>query len=207
MSYMGFCASSGADYMNHLIADRVVAPPDLRFVPVVNFCFGFGFSSYSVGLNNFFSNSAQFSEHLVLLPHSYFVTDHRQQPAWAGIPDPSVSRKEYPELPGSGLLLACFNQVIITWFSVCCSLLVLNSIRTQISRFDIWYCMICSQLYKIDSEVFGVWMQVLLARCFFLIIIIILYCDVVPFHFQKTVYIWRMGFVASILRGRGQIFC
>ena len=43
MSYMGFCASSGADYMNHLIADRVVAPPDLRFVPVVNFCFGFGF--------------------------------------------------------------------------------------------------------------------------------------------------------------------
>ena len=164
-------------------------------------------SSYSVGLNNFFSNSAQFSEHLVLLPHSYFVTDHRQQPAWAGIPDPSVSRKEYPELPGSGLLLACFNQVIITWFSVCCSLLVLNSIRTQISRFDIWYCMICSQLYKIDSEVFGVWMQVLLARCFFLIIIIILYCDVVPFHFQKTVYIWRMGFVASILRGRGQIFC
>jgi predicted O-linked N-acetylglucosamine transferase (SPINDLY family) len=30
MSYMGFCASSGADYMNHLVADRVVAPPDLR---------------------------------------------------------------------------------------------------------------------------------------------------------------------------------
>ena len=54
---------------------------------------------------------SQFSERLALVPNSYFVTDHRQQPAWAGVPDPAVSRAEYPELPARGLLLACFNQV------------------------------------------------------------------------------------------------
>jgi len=83
-SYMGFCASTGAPYMQHMIADRVVAPPEYR---------------------------AQFSERLMLLPYSYFCNDHRQQPAWADIPSAAVSRSMHSELPKEGILLACFNQL------------------------------------------------------------------------------------------------
>jgi predicted O-linked N-acetylglucosamine transferase (SPINDLY family) len=46
----GFCASTGAPYMHHLVSDKVASPPEYR---------------------------SQFSEHLMLMPHSYFVNDHR----------------------------------------------------------------------------------------------------------------------------------
>jgi predicted O-linked N-acetylglucosamine transferase (SPINDLY family) len=67
-----------------MVVDRVVAPPEFR---------------------------AQFSEKLMVLPYSYFCNDHRQQPAWAGVPSAAVQRADYAELPARGVLLACFNQV------------------------------------------------------------------------------------------------
>ena len=57
-SYMGFCASTGAPYMQHMIADRIVAPAE---------------------------HQAQFSERLMIVPNSYFCNDHRQQEAWAHV--------------------------------------------------------------------------------------------------------------------------
>ena len=89
-SYMGFCASTGAPYMQHMIVDRVVAPPE---------------------------HQSQFSERLMVVPNSYFCNDHRQQKQWAAIgaaptgADRSVARAPYPELPASGMVLACFNQL------------------------------------------------------------------------------------------------
>jgi predicted O-linked N-acetylglucosamine transferase (SPINDLY family) len=67
-----------------MVVDRVVAPPEFR---------------------------AQFSEKLMVLPYSYFCNDHRQQPAWAGVPSAAVQRTDYAELPARGVLLACFNQL------------------------------------------------------------------------------------------------
>eukprot|EP00960_Hanusia_phi_P019731 582384-Hanusia_phi.AAC.6 len=80
----GFCASTGAPYMQHMIVDRVVAPPEFQ---------------------------SHFSEKLLVLPYSYFCNDHRQQPSWANIPSSKVSRNQFAELPSRGILLACFNQL------------------------------------------------------------------------------------------------
>ena len=51
VSYLGFPGTSGADFIDYLIADSVVAPP---------------------------SADATFSERLARLPHSYQVNDYRQ---------------------------------------------------------------------------------------------------------------------------------
>ena len=92
-SYMGFCASTGAPYMQHMVVDRVVAPPE---------------------------HQAQFSERLMVVPNSYFCNDHRQQAEWSAIgnlPAPrsaaavAAARAPYKELPSTGILLACFNQL------------------------------------------------------------------------------------------------
>jgi protein O-GlcNAc transferase len=48
---MGFCGSMGAEYIDYIIADRTVIPPEL-----------IGF----------------YSEKIICLPHSYFVNDHKQ---------------------------------------------------------------------------------------------------------------------------------
>jgi protein O-GlcNAc transferase len=50
IAYMGFPGSTGAPYMDYLIADSIVIPPHLR---------------------------RYYSENLILMPHSYFVNSHR----------------------------------------------------------------------------------------------------------------------------------
>jgi protein O-GlcNAc transferase len=81
---MGFCASSGAPYMHHIVSDRVASPPELR---------------------------GQFSEGLMLVPNSYFVNDHRQQQKWAHVGHKIPDRSSFKELPAKGRVAACFNQL------------------------------------------------------------------------------------------------
>lgn len=51
MSYLGFCGTMGADYIDYIIADNVVLPKELRVF---------------------------YQEKVLAMPHSYFVNDHRQ---------------------------------------------------------------------------------------------------------------------------------
>ena len=48
---MGFCGTLGADYMQYMIADDTVVPPDCRKF---------------------------YTEKMMYMPHSYFVNDHKQ---------------------------------------------------------------------------------------------------------------------------------
>jgi len=99
-SYLGFPATSGAQYIDYHITDAVTTPlePEHR---------------------------AAFSEHLVYMPHSYFVNDHMQ--AIPDIADTSArpSRASLG-LPEDKIIFANFNQ-----------------------------------LYKIDPEIFQVWVSIL----------------------------------------------
>lgn len=52
VSYMGFCGTLGAPYVQYMVADRTVIPEDLE---------------------------RYYSEKLVVMPHSYFVNDHKQR--------------------------------------------------------------------------------------------------------------------------------
>lgn len=51
MSYLGFCGTLGADYMQYMIADDTLVPPECRRF---------------------------YTENLLYMPHSYFVNDHKQ---------------------------------------------------------------------------------------------------------------------------------
>jgi protein O-GlcNAc transferase len=48
---MGFCGTMGADFIEYMVADNIVVPPEFR-------CF--------------------YQEKIIAMPHSYFVNDHRQ---------------------------------------------------------------------------------------------------------------------------------
>jgi protein O-GlcNAc transferase len=69
--------------MDGLAADAIVAPPDAQ---------------------------QHFSEKLMLLPPSYFVTDHRQSFLSVLQPRPGVTRDSLG-LPASATVYACFNQL------------------------------------------------------------------------------------------------
>jgi protein O-GlcNAc transferase len=48
---MGFCGTMGAPFMDYLIADATVIPPELR---------------------------VYYDEKIISMPHSFFVNDHKQ---------------------------------------------------------------------------------------------------------------------------------
>lgn len=54
VSYLGFCGTLGAEYMQYMIADETVVPPESRQF---------------------------YTEKMMYMPHSYFVNDHKQ--VWA----------------------------------------------------------------------------------------------------------------------------
>uniref|UniRef100_A0A061RFK4 protein O-GlcNAc transferase n=2 Tax=Tetraselmis sp. GSL018 TaxID=582737 RepID=A0A061RFK4_9CHLO len=86
-SYMGFPATTGADYLPYLITDKVVAPPSLHHC---------------------------YSEHLVLMPHCYFVNDHKQSVPevldTSSAPPPGCTRGELG-LPEDKIVYHCSNQL------------------------------------------------------------------------------------------------
>eukprot|EP01138_Halocafeteria_seosinensis_P000326 gb/GECG01000337.1/.p1 GENE.gb/GECG01000337.1/~~gb/GECG01000337.1/.p1 ORF type:complete len:1380 (+),score=163.53 gb/GECG01000337.1/:1-4140(+) len=83
VSYMGFCGTMGADYIDYFIVDKTVVPSKLR---------------------------KYYTEKLVYLPHSYFVNDHRQSARDVLDPSKIPGRSKYG-IPQNTFVFANFNQV------------------------------------------------------------------------------------------------
>mmetsp|Transcript_2181 Transcript_2181/g.6511 ORF Transcript_2181/g.6511 Transcript_2181/m.6511 type:complete len:1397 (+) Transcript_2181:421-4611(+) len=82
-SYMGFPATTGADFLPYLITDKVVAPPECRDC---------------------------YSESLALMPHCYFVNDYKQ--AHLDVLDESrLPTRASVGLPEGVIVYACSNQL------------------------------------------------------------------------------------------------
>jgi len=101
VSFLGYCGTMGAEYIEYLVADSVVIPPELR-----------GF----------------YQEKIISLPHSYFVTDHKQSARSA------IVTSDASTMPSRA--------------------------QYGISEDKFVFCNF-SQLYKIDPEMFDVWMRLL----------------------------------------------
>lgn len=57
VSYLGFCGTLGADYMQYMIADETLVPAESRRF---------------------------YTEKMMYMPHSYFVNDHKQARRYFG---------------------------------------------------------------------------------------------------------------------------
>jgi predicted O-linked N-acetylglucosamine transferase (SPINDLY family) len=103
--YMGFPGTSGAKYVQYYVTDAITTPPELGEV--------------------------SFSEHLVRMPHSYFVCDHKQSfPFMLCTPEEdrkqrTLGRAQYG-LDEHAIVFGMFNQ-----------------------------------LYKVNAEIFDVWCRIL----------------------------------------------
>jgi len=87
-SYMGFCGSMGAKFIQYMVADMVACPPAAQSL---------------------------YSEKLVYMPHSYFVNDHKQSNAevlgfTAGSAPDDISRAALG-IPEDKIVLCNFNQL------------------------------------------------------------------------------------------------
>eukprot|EP00968_Pinguiococcus_pyrenoidosus_P022519 scaffold3283_cov237-Pinguiococcus_pyrenoidosus.AAC.6 len=93
VSYMGFCGTLGADYIEYMIADPRVIPPEER---------------------------RHYTESIVFMPHSYFVNDHRQSARYVLPPPPEdeeaqarwapSTRAQYG-VPDDAFVFGNFNQL------------------------------------------------------------------------------------------------
>jgi protein O-GlcNAc transferase len=83
VSYMGFCGTLGAPYVQYLIADKVVVPPEAR---------------------------PFYSESLVYMPHSYFVNDHKRSARYVFNPPELPTRAMYG-VPEDKFVFCNFNQI------------------------------------------------------------------------------------------------
>ncbi|CAM9335937.1 unnamed protein product, partial [Phaeothamnion confervicola] len=98
VSYLGFCGTLGADYIDYMIVDRVVVPDSQR---------------------HFYTERG-----LLHMPHSYFVNDHRQSARYMLDPAALPTRQRYG-LPPDKFVFCNFSQlykidpaVFDVWMSV-----------------------------------------------------------------------------------------
>lgn len=82
-SYMGFPATTGADFLPYLITDSIVAPPELHHC---------------------------YSECLALMSHCYFVNDYRQSHQDI-LDEASLPTRASVGLPEDAIVYACSNQL------------------------------------------------------------------------------------------------
>lgn len=83
VSYMGFPSTTGADYIQYLVTDKIVSPPEY---------------------------SHFYSEKLVYVPNCYFVNDYKQK--HRDVLDASkLPTRSSVGLPETGIIYACFNQL------------------------------------------------------------------------------------------------
>jgi predicted O-linked N-acetylglucosamine transferase (SPINDLY family) len=82
VNYLGYPATMGAEYIDYIIADRIVIPED---------------------------QYRYFSEKVVLLPDSYYPTSYRINEVKLSVPAKTFSRAEQG-LPPSGFVFCCFNN-------------------------------------------------------------------------------------------------
>lgn len=83
VSYLGFCGTLGADYIQYMVADKMVVPRSL---------------------------ADKYAEKMVYMPHSYFVNDHRQSARDVLDPDRCPTRTDYG-LPEDKFVFCNFNQI------------------------------------------------------------------------------------------------
>lgn len=83
VSYMGFCGTLGADYVQYLVADPVVIPNEAR---------------------------PFYTERLIHMPHSYFVNDHRQSARYVLDTKALPTRADYG-VPEDKFVFCNFNQI------------------------------------------------------------------------------------------------
>ena len=98
ISFLGYCDTTGADFVDYMITDPVVVPPDVQ---------------------------RHHTERQIRLPHSYFVTSYPLTAAavdWG--PSPPVTRDELG-LPNDAFVFCCFNHLykidpwtFSTWMAV-----------------------------------------------------------------------------------------
>jgi protein O-GlcNAc transferase len=101
-SYMGFCGTIGASYVQYMIADPTVVPRDI-------------------------DHQAFYDEKMVYMPHSYFVCDHRQSSRYVlDFDDPEKKPRSYYGVPEDKFVFCNFNQLYKIdpeIFDVWCSIL------------------------------------------------------------------------------------
>jgi protein O-GlcNAc transferase len=83
VSYMGFCSTLGAKYVPYLITDEITSPP---------------------------SSQEYYTEHLLYMPHSYFVNDHMQSHRSLLANKDMPVRSQYG-IPSDKFVFANFNQL------------------------------------------------------------------------------------------------
>ncbi|EKX44302.1 hypothetical protein GUITHDRAFT_95096, partial [Guillardia theta CCMP2712] len=83
VSYMGFCGTMGASFIQYLVTDPIVSPLALESL---------------------------YTEKLVHMPHSYFVNDHKQSSLEVLDPSTWPSRAQYG-IPEDKIVLCNFNQL------------------------------------------------------------------------------------------------
>lgn len=83
VSYMGFCGTLGADYVQYMIADNEVIPAEFRQF---------------------------YTEKVIYMPHSYFVNDHKQSARYVFDASERPTRKDYG-VPEDKFVFCNFNQI------------------------------------------------------------------------------------------------
>lgn len=97
VSYMGFCGTLGADYIDYMIGDKIIVPPPYR---------------------------QYYTEKIINMPHSYFVNDHKHSAAEVLDVDKCPNREKYG-IPEDKFVFCNFNQVykidpetFTTWMNI-----------------------------------------------------------------------------------------
>nr|CCA22532.1 predicted protein putative [Albugo laibachii Nc14] len=97
VSYMGFCGTLGAEYIQYMVGDKVVVPPE---------------------------NRQFFTEKIISMPHSYFCNDHKQS-AREVLDVSKCPKREQYGVPQGKFVFCNFNQVykidpdtFTTWMNV-----------------------------------------------------------------------------------------
>ena len=83
VSYLGFCGTMGADYIQYMIADGTVLPKEFR---------------------------PYYDEKIIAMPHSYFVADHKQSAREVVLGQNMPTRSQYG-VPEDKFVFCNFNQV------------------------------------------------------------------------------------------------
>lgn len=99
VSYMGFCGTLGADYVQYLVADSIVVPRE---------------------------HEPFYAEKIVRMPHCYFVNDHAQSARYVFEPSALPRRTEYGVPDPCAFVFCNFNQIYKidpTIFEVWCNIL------------------------------------------------------------------------------------
>jgi protein O-GlcNAc transferase len=84
VSYLGFCGTMGADYIDYMIADATTIPAE---------------------------NKSYYSEKILTMPHSYFVNDHRQSSRQVVNKVDMPTRRQY-NISEDAFVFCNFNQVL-----------------------------------------------------------------------------------------------